>query len=295
MKQYKKWLVGLDYSLIDKAVIEYTAFLAGILKPEKIYFFNVQKDFDIPDSVKAKFPELRRPIDEKLTAMMKEDVENNFNKHEHFDIEYKVVEGNPFDELLKWSRVKNVDLFIAGRKKELKGSGVLPQRIARKAPTSVLFVPEKPVFRIQEIFVPVDFSDNSKIALEKGISLAKVDDSSSVHVHHVYHLPYSYGKTRLERDYSQILREEAAIQYNELISKINIDGVHVNPAFHYDSQDRVAEVIIENLQKKNADILIVGCKGKSAALSFLMGSITEKIIRLEDSIPVLVVKAPEAE
>jgi nucleotide-binding universal stress UspA family protein len=289
MNTFRRWMVGLDNSLMDKTAIQYTAFLAKVLRPEKIYFINVQKNLEVPDSVKEKFPELRQPLDEKIKDALKDEVQKNFTNHDHFDIEYKVIEGNPFEELLHWIEIKNIDLLIVGRKKELKGSGVLPQKLIRKSSCSALFIPEKPNFRLEEIFVPLDFSEHSESAFEFALNLAKHDEATTLHLQHIYHIPYGYSQTRLEKDYSTALKEEATEQYNEMISKFDIDNAHLSPIFHYDNQDRVAEIICETAHKRNADIIVLGAKGRNAFIAQMLGSVTEKILKTENSIPVMVV------
>ena len=290
MKTKKRWMVGLDSSLIDKVVIEYTSFLANILKPEKIYFINVQKNLEIPESIKQKFPDLRKPLDEKLEEQMREEVQANFRSCDNYDIEYKVIEGNPFDELLNWSSIKNIDLFIAGRKKELKGSGILPNKLARKATCSALFIPEKPALRLHEIFVPVDFSKSSEDAFEVALDLAHRDEASTLYIQHVYFVPQGYRQTRLEEEVAAAMKEEVTEQYNKLLSKLYTNGTHLSPIFVSDSTGRIADIICENAHKRNADLIVMGHKGKTGVAALLMGSTTEKVLRIEDGIPVLVVK-----
>jgi nucleotide-binding universal stress UspA family protein len=283
-------MIGLDNSLIDKTVIQYTDFLANVMSPEKIYFVHIRKSLDVPDSVKQKFPELGQPIDERIRKELQTEVKKYFVDHEQFDIDYIVIEGNPFEELLNWSRIKNIDLIISGRKKELKGSGVLPQKLARKSNCSLLFVPEKPNFHLQEIFVPLDFSEHSESAFEFALNIAKTDEASTLHLLHVYHIPYGYHQTRMQRDYSAALIEEATDQYNKMLSKFEIGDTHLSPVFHYDEHDRIAEIISETANKRNADIIIIGSRGKSNFVSQLLGSITEKLLKTENSVALMLVK-----
>jgi nucleotide-binding universal stress UspA family protein len=290
MKTKKRWMVGLDNSLIDKVVIEYTSFLANIIKPEKIYFINVQKSLEIPENIKQKFPDLRKPLDEKLEEQMKENVQTNFRSYDNYDIEYKVIEGNPFDELLNWISIKNIDLFISGRKKELKGSGILPNKLARKSACSILFIPEKPALRLHEIFVPVDFSKSSEDAFEVALDLAHRDEASTLYIQNIYFVPQGYRQTRLEEEVALAMKEEVTDQYNKLLSKLYTNGTHLSPIFVSDSTGRIAEIICENAHKRNADLIIMGHKGKTGAAALLMGSTTEKVLRIEEGIPVLVVK-----
>ena len=38
--------MGLDFTPMDKTLIEYASYLAAVLKPEKIYFVNAQEGLE---------------------------------------------------------------------------------------------------------------------------------------------------------------------------------------------------------------------------------------------------------
>lgn len=290
MENLKRWLVGLDLSLIDKSIVEYVAFLANLYHPEKIYFVNIQKKLDIPASIKQKFPELSQPLDEKNKKEIKELVAKYFPNADAFDIEYKVVEGHPFDELNNWISIKNIDLFIAGRKKDLKGSSVLPHKVARKINVACLFVPEKPKLKLQEIFIPVDFSDNTNRAFKAALQIATKHESPTLHILHAFYVPQGYRNTRFEEEVNEAMKDDATIAYNEFIKQYDTQNIHLSPLFLKDNKSNPAEIICESAQKRNADLIVIGAKGKSALASLLLGSVTEKIILKEAAIPVLIVR-----
>lgn len=290
MEKLKRWLVGLDLSLMDKPLVEYTAFAAHIFRPEKIYFVNIQKNMEIPVSVKQKFPELSQPIDEKYKLEIKDLIKKNFPDYDSFDIEYKVIEGNPFEELAKWVSIKNIDLFISGRKKDLKGSNILPHKIARKINAACLFVPEKPNLRWQEIFVPIDFSEHANRAFNVALQIAAKNDAATLHLQHVYYVPQGYRNTRLEEEINEAMKADATVAYNEFISSHPIHNIHLCPIFTHDYKQNPAWIICETAQKRNVDIIVMGAKGKSALASLFLGSVTEKILLKESAIPILIVR-----
>ncbi len=82
---------------------------------------------------------------------------------------HKIIEGNPLTEIIRLTREENIDLILVGRKKEKEVWGKLPLHLTRKAPCSVLIIPEGSSTRITNILVPVDFSDDSRAALEVAI------------------------------------------------------------------------------------------------------------------------------
>jgi len=292
MYSYKRLMVGIDFSIYDKIVIRYASFLCGILQPEKIYFINFQHTLDIPEGLREKFPEMNLPLDEKFKERMMKEVQANFPGHNNFDIEYDVMEGSPFAEMLRWAHIKNVDLLVAGRKPEKEGSGILAQKMARKGTCSVLFVPPEAKASLKNIFVAVDFSENSKMALEEAWMLAEKDKEAKIFCYHSYYLPIGYYKTgKTEEEFAAIMLEHAVKRCNELITELKIPPSRITPLFELE-KTRLSEArMIEQAARKNkADVILVGAKGRTAATAVLLGSVTEKLMKVNENIPLLVVK-----
>lgn len=291
MNHLKRWMIALDFTLMDKTLINYAAFLSEYIKPGKIYFINIQRDMYVPESIRKNFPELRKPMDEKLQQEMKAEVERNFKNHELFDIEYVVIEGSPFEEMLSWSNIKNIDLLIVGRKSELKGTGIVSHRLARKVMCSVLFVPEKASLKLEKIFVPTDFSDNSLLAMQETIALTAHDPEAIIYCQHIYHLPsgyYTTGKT--EEEFSEIMKNHAVNKYNKLLEDIKAKDIKITPIFNLDTNLSPANLINQTAHMKEADIIVMGARGRTTTTAILLGSVTEKLIQLDSDIPLLVVK-----
>ncbi|MEM6298644.1 MAG: universal stress protein, partial [Bacteroidota bacterium] len=140
--QLKRWLVGLDFSETDQRLLDYVAFLAGLLKPETVYFIHSPENLDMPEEVKAAVYQTDQPLDEYFKARMHQEVGDRFEGlTDEIKLEYKVTEGSPLQEILRWSKIKDVDLILVGKKHESGGSGVLPKRLARQAACSIGFVP----------------------------------------------------------------------------------------------------------------------------------------------------------
>jgi len=57
-------MVGLDFTATDATLVRYTLFFCRHFQPEKIYFINVQRHLDVPDSVLQEFPNIEKPRDE---------------------------------------------------------------------------------------------------------------------------------------------------------------------------------------------------------------------------------------
>jgi len=291
MYSFKRILAAIDFSNIDETVIRYLSFLCGIIRPEKIYFVNIQRDLDVPEGIREKFPELNRPQDEKLREEMMQLVQTNFPGFENFDIEYDVVEGSPLPEMLRWTHIKNVDLAVVGKKTESEGSGMLAQQMARKGTCSVLFVPNSAQAKLEKFFTAIDFSENAKLALEEGWRLAQQHKDAGLFCYHTYNLPLGFYKTgKTEEEFAAIMLENAKSKCANFISELNIPHERITALFELEEKKSVAEMITRAAEQNNADLILVGAKGRTNITAMLLGSVAEKLIKLDKNIPLLVVK-----
>lgn len=292
MYNFKRIMVGLDLSLMDKTLIEYTAFLSYYFRPEKIYFVNVQPDLDIPDELRESYPEFDQPKDELIEKELKEKVASFFRDYQDFDIECEVIEGSPRKEMLHWAHVKNIDLFIAGRKKELEGSGMVPRQLARKMSCSILFVPEKVKMSLREILVPIDFSEYCNLALEEATEISKIDQAVKIHLQHAFEVPMGYSKTgKTEEEFAEIMEKHAQTRMKKFLEKGNHISDHMVQVFSF-NQEHIspADLINKTAHEKEVDLIIIGARGRTALTALFLGSVAEKLISKDSDIPLLVVK-----
>lgn len=292
MYNFKRIMVGLDLTLMDKTLIEYTAFLSYYFRPEKIYFINVQPDLDIPDELRTAYPEFDQPKDELIKEELKEKVRTFFGDYQDFDIDCEVFEGSPRKEMLHWAHVKNIDLLIAGRKKELQGSGMMPRQLARKISCSVLLVPEKVKMTLRDILVPVDFSDYCNMALEEAKEISKIDDAVKIHLQHAYDIPMGYSKTgKSEEEFAEIMEKHAQNRMEKFLNKGGHSQERMVKIFSYNHEElSPADVINKVAHESGIDLIIIGARGRTALTALFLGSVAEKLITKDSDIPLLLVK-----
>lgn len=291
MYSYKRWMIGIDFTEMDQTIVEYAAFLAGILKPEKVYFINVQQDLEVPAELKDAFPEFQEPRDEMLKKEMAA-LATTWFKDETVELDYKIVEGSARKELLHWSGIKDIDLILLGNKPDHKGSGIIPAQLSRKALCSVLFIPDAPKKTLSKHWVAADFSPHSKMATEEALLLAEKQGSASVVLHHVYSVPMGYYKTgKTEEQFAQIMLGHARKKYNRFLESIEGDTNRCTSFFSYD-HDRFspAEHLVHQAESHEADLILVGARGRNLLTALFLGSVAEKLIRINQNIPLLLVK-----
>jgi nucleotide-binding universal stress UspA family protein len=295
MYPFKRIMVGLDLTVMDRTLIQYTAFLSYYLSPEKVYFVNIQKDLDIPDEIRAKYPDATYPRDEKIKEEMEREARLYFPDYEDYGTSFEVIEGSPRKEMLRWSHVKNIDLLLVGHKVLSNGSGIIPRQLARKVSCSILFVPETVNLRLNRVVVANDFSSYAKAAFESALALEKYNREMEIISNHVYTVPYGYYRTgKTEQQFAKIMEENAKEKFTAFLKDIQANGAKISVDYTYNHPKiSPAQFIYENAKREDADMILVGARGKNAITAMFLGSVTERMVELDFEIPLLIVKQKE--
>ncbi|PVY40732.1 universal stress protein [Pontibacter virosus] len=296
MNSLKRIMVGLDLSEMDETLIRYTAFLCSISEIERVYFIHAEKSLDIPDEVLESMPN-GMPADEKLRASLIEKVESYFGPDSRVQVDVQVVEGSPLKELLHWSKVKQIDLILAGRKFHMRGSGVLAQKLLRTGRVSVLFVPENIEPRLNHIVVSVDFSEYSLMALDRILDSALTRPEVRITCMHAYEVPTGYITLGISyEDFDERMKGFARNKFAQVLERFpELNDRATLHLVKQENEDDIGELVMVEAKRLKADMLVIGAKGKSAAALFVLGSVTEKILRYNDDVPMIVYKKENEE
>ena len=289
MYQYKRLLVGVSFAQQDGASIRYAAMISRLAKSEKIIFLHVASHIDMPEDLLKEYPNLFQPVNEYAKEEMEALVSKHFDGHPDTKIEYEVAEGSPLMEFLLRAKEEDIDLIVMRKRKEPTVSGSLFEKIARKAPCSVLFVPEGSKAWYENILVPTDFSENSIDAMDTAVSVASASSKiQTIHCLHVYNVPIGYYKTgKSYEEFAEIMKGHAEKHYQEFIHKIDLKGLTATPIFTLNNKEYKG--IEEVIKEHQVSLLVVGAKGRKAGAGVLLGSVTEHLINTT-TIPLLAVK-----
>lgn len=296
MYSYKRIMVGLDFTPMDKTLIEHVSFLANFIKPEKIYFVNAQPGLEHPEEWLDDYPELDAPIDDKLKAEIDAEVKQYYTPINGVETESLILEGSPSEELHDYVTIKQIDLLVVGRKIELSGTGVIPQKLARKVPASILFVAEESKPKLGKIVAAVDFSKNSRMALEEAIELAyAVKSAEPISLLHTFRLPLGYYKTgKTEEEFIEIVKLNAQKKFNLLLNEIDTKGIEIKATYIRNKELDTYQAIYKFATEQDASIIVIGGRGRTNAAALFLGSTVEKLINVDIDIPLLVVKDKKA-
>ncbi len=288
MHRYKHLLVVLNLDDQDRTTINYAAMVSHMAQSEKVCFLYVANNLDIPEFLREEYPDLLPPVNEFARAQMKELVAKYFDGHPGSQKIYEVVKGLPLTEVLRLTRRKQIDLVLTGQSIDQQVNVMLPVKIARKAPCSVLIVPEAVGSQIKNILVPVDFSEISTDVVGVATALASDLEVPGISLLHVCRVPIGYYKTgKTYETFGEIMKKHAQKRYREFIDNCDLRGVTAAPLFRlgHDPSKTINKVVYD----QGFDLVVIGARGRTNDAAALLGSVTERIIR-SARIPLMIVK-----
>lgn len=292
MYPIRRILVALDLSELDPLLIQFASFIARSAGAEKVYFVNILRNIYIPADVLKEFPDLIKNAVEERRQQIATRVKENFEPVEGLKMQYIVKDGQPAKRILQMTKDSDIDLVLAGKKSTLEGSGVLVQRLARRAGCSLLIVPEGSTVRLRKLLVPSDFSENSKLALESALHIAHRNAPEvQVVVQNVFAVPAGYHYTgKSYSDFAEIMKKHAKRDYKKFIKTIDTKDVKVKDVYSLDSNDNKMSDIYDKALEIKADGIVMGAKGRTAATALFLGSIAERAIQMNRQFPLLIVR-----
>ncbi len=289
MYRYERLLVPVGFEAPDPFVIRYAGLVSRMACSKEVVFVHVSQDHDVPGWMRGRFPELartRKDSQAELEAL----VDREFQGGPTPQVRYAVLDGVPLMEILRQVREQNSDLVLVGRKRDRQEAGNMAERLARKAPCSVLVVPEGTQSKITSIVVGVDFSENARDALDAVVAFASAAETGTPRVYglHIYSVPIGFYKTgKTYEEFAQIMKEHHRTQYDDFVADVDLRGINLEPTFLLDNKptngiQRAAEVL-------GVDLVVTGARGRGAGAAVLLGSVAERLIATT-STPLLAVK-----
>ncbi|MFW6115007.1 MAG: universal stress protein [Thermodesulfobacteriota bacterium] len=289
MYQFNRLLVGVSFAKQKGASIRYAAMISRLAKSEEVVFLHVESREDFPDSLLTDYPDLCQPVGQYAKEEMEKLVQQYFDGYPETRVTYKVVEGSPLVEFLRVAKEEDIDIIIMRKSEELEEKGTLFEKLGRKAPCSVLFVPEGSKAWFTNILVPVDFSDNSLDAMETAVAIGSAAKGiEELYCLHVYSVPLGYYKTgKSYEQFAEIMKGHAEKNYNEFIKKVDLKDLKAVPIFKLEK--KVSKGIEEEVKQRGISLVVVGARGRRAGAGVLLGSVAEHLIE-STTVPLMAVK-----
>ncbi|AUX10099.1 universal stress protein UspA [Halalkaliarchaeum desulfuricum] len=142
----------------------------------------------------------------------------------------------------------------------------------------------------RKILIPTDGSDEAEAAAEKGVELA-AELGAQVHALYVIDPEVGGQPFKLQRKEEGIeeLRERG-LELTGRVADIAAEaGVDCEQAVE---QGKPYDAIVDYTEENDLDAIVIGTRGRGNIESFLVGNVTEKVMRTAD-VPVMTVRTSE--
>lgn len=289
MKDSKHWLACLDLSNMDDVLIGYTAFLTSVVKPKTITFFHTIESGPTALEIVEQFPEI--DSEEEFLDLIRNELQEKIAGHFDDDsIEIRIVikQGKPTDQIIEFTNSLEPDLILMGKKIGYTGEGVIPRRILKYVSASVLFVPENSRYSLENVLVPVDFSEQSAKAVQTASSLVNDGHVTAQHIYRyrAQFFPYTLSDEEKKEVDKKIEEKMKSFQNENDIP----DSVNFVLTLH--KKGKIADEVYNQVVKDQIDFIIVSAKSKKIS-SIISHDFTDKMVDYAFGIPLLVQKNKE--
>lgn len=287
-KSIRRILVSLDLTKSDDKLIQYVSFLGGLLheEVEHIYFaHNITLDPELEDELKVS--PLKKPLEKIVEESVKKRIKNNYE----LEIPHEVLVGrdnSAVDAIQQIVSELGVDLVLVGKKNQRGGSGHFSDKLVRMQDlkADLLMIPETAYPSAQEILVPTDFSDHSATAFRIGRKIRDAAEGNLRPLNAVRIPPHYFPYIPVE-SLSKKLKKESQQSWEKFARKLD---TQLECDFKLSQGESVSETIYHYAIRHNAQLIIVGARGRSPLGRFLVGSVSARLMHTDMHLPLWVVR-----
>lgn len=284
MKLLQKILVALDFEPASVKVLEAAMELGNKFLSEITLLHVIPGD--LPQ-------EAEKFITRQVTARIS-DLTQRVHTEGVKSFSFRIEKGIPFERIIEVAEKEECNLVVAGAGNPHGVNqfklGTTVEKLLFKNQVPVFVVHPEGLREVKKIMCPVDFSESSKRALVNAIFLSNRfgAELTLLHVFEPVRF-YSYRITVNETEENQKMKAFRQEEFDAFLKPFHLNRnlVRVMMKEGYPEQ-----VILEEIQKQETALLVMGTTGKTGLSRILLGSVTEKVTR---EVPCSFLLAYEAE
>ncbi|MFQ5706545.1 MAG: universal stress protein [bacterium] len=286
MKLFKKILCPLDFSEASHEAFDYAKMFAEAFDAQLILLHVCPSMTEAYSALMPDFPDFGVQKPEDVLEEL-----NSFSGDWRGVYKKEIKAGSPYLEILRYAEKEKVDLIIQGAKGLSKIErlflGSTGEKVTRKSVCPVLTVHSRGSMAIKKVLVPIDFSPLSYTVVPTVAALAE-RFQAEIHLLHVVEFGYRVDRRgqEMESKYFEQVKERLANQweipdeFNKILTKKFVRH-HVGSAGYG---------IRDFAQDWDIDLIAMATHGRTGVSKVLMGSVTEKVIKIAPC-PVLSIRS----
>ena len=259
MKLIEKICFPTDFGKSSEVALESVISIAKRFGSE-VYLVHLLPETKIQDHVKTL-------IEEKMAKY------EGLVEEQNISCSSQLLPGSHMDSILSFAERKKANLIILGpgheeREKFKLGSNSL--KIIRNSPIPVWVIEKESAGNPERVLCPIDFSEESLLALDSAIHLCR-NFNAKLHILHVVKgidKEYTELGADMSSYQSDILRK-IEIEFDEQINELDLKGIA------WDKEVILGDpvnVILDVIATRNIDLVMMGSTGKGALKRFFLGS-----------------------
>ena len=272
MKLIEKILLAQDFSKSSENVV------ATAIELAKIFHSELVPIHVLPDDIENE--KVKSLLDEAATTKLNTTVAQI--QSEGARAGSPILNYGPPHEMIVQAAVDaNTNLILIGSGETQIGGkfilGTTAERIIQKSEKPVFVVKEGAPLNVQHILCPVDFSSTSKRALKNAITMAHrfKAELTVLSISEVNFSAWINPETGIGEENERRSAEHRR-RFDNYLSQFNFTELNWNKVSRQGSPDKEIRNIIS---EKMVDLLVMGTTGKTGLNRWIMGSVTEKVVR----------------
>ncbi|TVP53878.1 MAG: universal stress protein [Mongoliibacter sp.] len=273
-----------DLSSVDNLLLKYIKKLDNFFNFKQLDIIHWLEIDSLPSGLRETLAEQGRNLSDILAEELSEQVDDIFGTGNDA-VKIHIWHDKKVSDLIARIDANSYDLMLLGKKHHYEGSGTLSSKLVRLSKTPCLFIPEMARPRFDAILAPIDFSKYSAPVVEMGLELAKKASSTLELVHVIKLSMQFFPYIKDTKDIKKELQKKAEDKFKQLKKKV-ADSPDTTMLFGGD--EHISKTIYDYALGQGIDLIVLGRKGSNDDSDFLIGSVAERLIANDKSIPVLV-------
>ena len=286
MDRLKNIVVGVDFSRFSQVALGQAVRMAR-RNQAKLHVIHVIEDSVVSDLREALDVEAD-PFHEEVRAAALQRL-NDFIAEtgpQEIDLSVEVAIGVPLQLILQRVQDVKADLLAVGMKGTSGRSirtGTLATKCVRKAATRVMLVHENQPETFTSVVACVDFSEVSERVVKQAVRAA-VQNKAALHVMHAFYPPwkvlhYMAPTRQAAPDYQEQYRQNLKARLEQLLEPFRDETRDLEVQCHLVEISETAEAIMESKKEFDADLIVLGTRGRTRLKTLLLGTTAERIIQ----------------